>query len=238
MIKYIILFVSCSTVFGQQAFSIFDPAMQAPHVSENGVVMSGLVRWWKLNEPDGNSICSVSGNVLTNTGTVSVPGKFGNALAFDGSSSVCLGANIPDLNTGPFSISLWVAKTNSNPTGWVFNQWDSSSGPAIFYDHSFLTFEVGNYEEKVSAYITSGTQYHVVVTATENPSAVYTVWFNGMLANTGNSRTRVNSTASHQLSIGGPSEGGISAFGGIIDDIRIYNRVLSTTEIQSLYINE
>lgn len=28
MIKYIILLISCSTIFGQQAFSIFDPAMQ------------------------------------------------------------------------------------------------------------------------------------------------------------------------------------------------------------------
>lgn len=32
MIKYIILLVYCSTVLGQQAFSIFDPSMQAPTI--------------------------------------------------------------------------------------------------------------------------------------------------------------------------------------------------------------
>lgn len=42
MIKYIILLISCSTVFGQQAFSIFDPAMQAPQ-AVSGATCSTVV---------------------------------------------------------------------------------------------------------------------------------------------------------------------------------------------------
>ncbi|MFA6077781.1 MAG: LamG domain-containing protein [Candidatus Paceibacterota bacterium] len=223
-------------VFAFLFFSFYFSITSAATVKSVG--NSGLVGYWPLNDGAGTKANDMSGN--GNTGTfMSTPlwtsGKIGKALSFNGSSSYIRVANSSSLNPINLTVSAWAKSATGtwNDYGFIV----SKRNVYIIHPAQNLT--------SVNFYIyTTG---WVAVTCT--PSVPITNWnlytltwngtnltayINGTQCNTAVPGGIINTTDTNELNIG--KDAGLSRyFNGSIDDVRIYSRALSASEIKTLY---
>ncbi len=170
---------------------------------------NGLMAYWKMDETSGNAIDSGgNGYTLTNNGTIPFgTGKFGGASGtYDGSSRYFSTASTI---AGVMSISMWVY-----PGSTSTNYFQLASGKYITSTSGVLsaigfTAPVIYVNGIASTTITTNTWQLLTVTDTAAISA-------------------------NALEIG-RANGSYYASGGYIDDIRIYTRVLTSSDVQKLY---
>ena len=206
-------------------------------ILNDDIVASGLVAAYSFNEGSGNTVTDLSGH--GNDGMVlgatwSSDGQYGDALLFNGCGSV---VTIPDsaslrLTTG-MTLEAWVLPTV------VSNAWRD----VIYKGNDNYYLEATSYYTKpaggmiignshVEAYGSSplacNTWAHLAVTYDGTALRLY---INGELVSctphTGNIKTSNN-----PLQIGGDNIFG-QYFAGLIDEVRMYNRGLSASEIRS-----
>ncbi|MFL5877789.1 MAG: LamG domain-containing protein, partial [Solirubrobacteraceae bacterium] len=197
----------------------------------------GLVAAYGFNEGSGGTVAdaSGSGNGGTLSGTTWATGKYGGALSFNGSNSwvTIPDANSLDLNT--FTVSAFV-KPAVTQSGWrtillkekpgalayaLYANGVSPAAPAVYVENPT---EVGT-ANGPSALPVGQWSY---VTGTYDGSALR-LYVDGVLKATKNTSGTVTASAG-ALRIGGNSVWG-EWFNGAIDEVRIYNRALSATEI-------
>ncbi len=186
-------------------------------------VTTGPVAWWKFDETSGTTASDSSGNNYTGTlvnGPVWTTGKIGNALSFDGVNDY-VSANIPSLSS--ITISAWVRTPIPGSTLRIIDaNW---TVPLLRFDNSSVQF-IGNVFLTSNTTFLANQWYHLVAVGDANGHKLYV---NGSLDNS-------NSTA-YTASNGNPIliGGSLDLFNGLIDDVRVYNRALSQSEIQTLY---
>jgi len=200
---------------------------------------TGLVGYWSFDDGAGTSATDFSGKnnagILLG-GPTWVDGKRGKALSFDGSDDE-VGMN-PLSISGDVSVTAWIylRSYGGGSRGRIaINQ--IAGGGFLFYVDNFNT------SNGISAAINGGTQqivgnvigldrwYHVVFTHNGANTVFYV---NGVqVAAPANAVTMGLST--NALYIGGQTGDTLRQFDGLIDDVRIYNRVLSAAEVQALY---
>lgn len=205
---------------------------------------SGLVGYWSFNEGTGTQAgdSSGQGNTGTITGATWVDGKRGKALSFNGTSAyVNLSASnkfIP-ANNSPVTISLWF-NANSISSGQNGNRIvnihrDSSAGSALalalgendrvqYYNYA----DTSTYY--FSTHITASRWYHIALTYNGSSFQPY---FNGNADGSAVTRS-LTGGGSYAAKIGS-YDGASTYFAGTLDDIRIYNRALTATEVTALY---
>ena len=203
-------------------------------------VKSGLVAAYGFEESTGTQAIDASG--YGNHGTISgatrvTTTQFGNVLRFNGSNNW---VTVPDkasldLTTGmtveawvyPTAISSWRTVVMKEQTGsasyWLYAN-NSSNRPAnvINVGGSIKTLSAGSQQLPVNSWA------HLASTYDGSTQKLYV---NGALVG---SRSQTGSIAlsSGALSIGGNSVWG-EYFTGYIDEVRVYNRALTQTEIAS-----
>jgi hypothetical protein len=206
------------------------------------VPTNGLVGWWPFNGNANDE--SGNGNHGTVNGATLTADRFGNAnkaYSFDGISNNISGnaATFP-LGNSQRSISGWAFKT-SLPTSLqadvIFLYGIPSSGgwfgplngnPSDLYTIGLSQCGVGN-DFHVQQNYGLNTWYHYTITYNIDTVKIY---INSQLFGTG----IINpiNTGSGNFCVGS-SPGLDSYFGGKIDDIGIWNRALTQTEITALY---
>jgi hypothetical protein len=200
--------------------------------------------WWKFDESSGTTASDSSGNnnagTLTNmVGTEWTAGKSGNALSFDGVDDYvtrsALSANI----AGECTISLWM-KRNGNPLvnerlvcvgtsgGNGFNVFVAPSGYAGLDNEGGLTSELVS----TGPSITNDAWHHIAATRSGTVPSTFKIYVDGVLKAT-DSNAANTLPALTRLRVGASFHPG-SYYTGQIDDVRVYSRVLSGTEIQAL----
>ena len=207
---------------------------------------NGLVAYYPFNGNANDE--SGNGNDGTVNGATLVEDRFGNtekAYLFNGANSeIEFGTwNLPLTGT----LSFWINhnNTNTNPVSWVqgiFGKWSGTSSCSTQYPFvcnlndvdKTIGFRIGNctYTELSTPAIIPDCFNLIVIFWNEVSTSCFV---NGELAVTGNSSTIPNGS---QTISAGRWHGALSGYGyysGIIDDIRIYNRNLSTNEIIELY---
>src|SRR5882724_9390992 len=206
----------------------------------------GLAAAYGFNEGSGTTVGDVSGHGITGNifGAIwTAGGRYGNALSFNGSSSYVDMGNPALLQiTGSMTWSAWV-KAAANPPndGQIVAKSDSTSGWQLKTSpdtgsHTFGVAVSGGtnaFAQRYSATVRSlNVWYHVagVYNSTARTLDIYVngVRDNGVLTGT-IPASQVNSVVNVNI---GRRSGGYY-FNGIIDDVRIYNRVLSQAEIQA-----
>ncbi|HEX2784696.1 MAG TPA: PQQ-dependent sugar dehydrogenase, partial [Ilumatobacteraceae bacterium] len=214
----------------------------------NPAVPSGLAAGYAFDEASGTTATDASGHGLTGTltnGPGHVPGRYGNAVNFDGTNDYVDLGNPAGLQlTGSVTISAWVYSStfpgddapivSKRGTGELGYQLDTTvdTGPRTIGFK--LTNNSGTNMFRYGATaLQANTWYHVagVYNATAGTLDVYLngVLDNGSLVGTVTT-SQQNSTVN--VNIGQRPSGGYS-FNGLIDDVRIHNRALTAGENQT-----
>ena len=202
----------------------------------------GILAYWKL---DNASWLDSTGNgyTLTNTsGTVTVgTGIIGGDATFDGASLLSTTANLPISGSGPFSYSCWIKWAGTiDGSGYntiIGTRGSGSSGAEAWAmllagSGSVLTVVqyAGGFNFQTDPIIEQDTWYHLAVT---NDGMFSKFYFNGSFLITGESAPE-NLVADYPLNLGMNTQGD-QTFAGQIDEVGIWERVLSDAEISSLY---
>lgn len=209
---------------------------------------NGLVAYYPLNgnanDASGNSNNGVLYNV---TPTNSNTGLGGGALYFNGTSGSVLVTNNPSLNLTNISLSAWIKPDTGYPGGgMVFSKHESGVNAdgswwlAPYYNSGSFTFFCNNQASSLNGQAPDNAWTHCVFTY-DNSSTTWKFYINGVANDSGNTSFTLGST-SWPLRIGAELQGdGVSLasyFKGSLDNLRIYNRVLSSNEVAQLYAYE
>jgi len=199
------------------------------------------------NDETGNGY---NGTVSGATLTTDRFGQSNKAYTFNGTSNyIDLIKNIPDLTA--FSISFWIKPQSSAlPSRFIFFDGNSACGNDVGISSAngnslFVLADKSGAQLGLTSAQTSlpfslfNTWYHVVWTCSNSQSKIY---INGVLNATFNASG--SEVGYHYTpTIGCFNDGNTTPcgsarsqfFNGGIDDMRFYNRVLSTSEVQRLY---
>ncbi len=215
-------------------------------------VLSGLTQQnasWKLDESAGaTSFADASGNGHTATcsgatcPTAGEGGRNGSALHFDGSDDYLSVANQANLNPTNLTVAAWINADTWAAQRWIGtivgkDDWASGSHGYVLRtgENGRLSFAIAiasGWQEALSApLMAAGTWYHVVGTYDGNTLKIY---INGIEKGALNAPGSVVSS-SYPLNIGRAPYDTTRRFDGLIDDVRLFNRALSTDEIWGLY---
>jgi type II secretory pathway pseudopilin PulG len=198
----------------------------------------GLIGCWKLDETSGTTAVDSSGtgndgNLVNMTPSGCwVSGQIGNALAFDGTDDFVQVANLSNQLGANYTISWWAEPNQIAVKENILLGTDSTSHDFEYYQNNTnlcVRADAGSSDDiTVNNVFTVGQWVHICGVGDANGTGVYV---NGTLA--GTTTVKKNTTSNYNLNIGAyPS--GANSFNGTIDDVRIFNRALSTAEIATL----
>jgi len=204
----------------------------------------GLVAAYGFNEGTGAVASDLSGNNLPGTlvgATWTTSGKYGKALSFNGSSSyVDLGNPAALQLTGSMTAEAWVrAAANPADDGQIVAKSDASgwqlktspdTGPHTFGARAWST--TANAQRYSTTVRSLNTWYHV--TSVYDASArTLQIYVNGVLDNGVLNGTVPAAQTNRPVNVNIGRRTGGFYFNGVIDEVRLYNRALSQTEIQT-----
>jgi hypothetical protein len=204
---------------------------------------TGLLGWWKLNEGSGSTAAdattSSSNGTLLGSPTWTT-GKVNGALLFNGSTSRVDIGNPSELQlTGAMTLSAWVYINSFATNGRIVNKQGSSSqrGWSLNVESSGVASMQVASNATTLVSVNSGplpTNKWVHLTGTYAPGAALRIYVDGALAGektTGVPASQYNSTVNVQI---GRRPDGPGAWDGKLDEVRVYNRVLTLSEIQAV----
>jgi xylan 1,4-beta-xylosidase len=209
----------------------------------------GPVAYWKFDEGSGTTAADTSGNGHTGTLNGSAgwnaSGKSGAALSLNGSGYVGT-ANPASLVFGnaDLTVMAWIKTSSTSAMGILTKDSNGThvdgdkllgvnySSTKFGLDHGWVAYLGANKN------VTDGVWHHVAWTQKKDGSGTSEVWrlyVDGVYETTGTFATKAD-PAGATICIGRGSSGSYfpNNFNGYIDEVRIYNRVLSDTEIQVL----
>ena len=221
------------------SYSMFTSSAGA---SSNGDITDGLVAWFKLNGNTNTSVGSPNGN---NTDAISTTHDAvqNTAFQFNGTTANITAPSTYSLGSTNVTISCWVWNSGSTASnsGAFVNVGNGGNGYGIGigsnrFDNGTPGTKIVVLYEGVRWIPTTtdlGTGWHHVV-LTINGSGVPAVYLDGSLAGGTMTGTPPNAPTGSTV-IGSSASGTARYYKGSIDDVRLYNRALSLSEIIALY---
>ena len=205
---------------------------------------AGRLAGWAFNESLGTTVNDVTGNgnaaTLQNEPTWTA-GKYGGGLRFDGVNDFLTVLNSPSLNFSgtEMTLSMWI-----NPLGGVgdqvpFGKFWSGTMASPFYQYGlellggstpnlFIGTASGAVTASMGSPLTLGQWSHLAIAFNGTQARFYV---NGNLVSSPSlsaSITRARLPAAH-----GSRREAHQFFNGTLDDVRLYNRAQSQTEVQT-----
>lgn len=206
-------------------------------------VDSGLIGYWNFNEGVGSTVSdsSTSSNkgTLVNSPTWVIE-KTNPTLMFDGVRSYV--STKPNIDASKGSISVWVNTTATLHSGKIYTIF-SSGGTGNLIKLSFNGYDNGGdwefsvrgsygsttqvVSQKIASNTALGGWHHLV--ATWNTTTGASLYVDGRLVQTVQGKTGpfigTYQTISHET----------SSFKGQLDEVKLYNKILTDTEVSVLY---
>jgi len=222
--------------------SILDIQFSAALAQDSVTPPPGLVAWWPGN---GNAVDIVGGNNGTlSNGVTYVPGEVQQAFNFNADSAMVLLTNSPALQLQNFTVETWIKRGSLTA---VYSDANAVAGNALMfgYGNSGYSFAMGSngnliltwvdHDDVVSSAAVTDTTWHHIAVTTTNGTVVF--YLDGTAYPAASYlRTYTFATAP---AIGGRADNlnqnNNDSFLGSIDEISVYNRALTATEIQSVY---
>lgn len=219
-----------------------------PDVPPPGIIPpSGLGSWW----PGDGSAQDIAGN---NHGALQVgkswfaPGKVGQAFSFDGLNDfIAFGTGPALTGTGPFTVDAWIKTTDAQ--GVILQQRDASArgfdGEYILSVGGFAPFAVDKGKVCWATFgsglvginicsrqvVDNGVFHHIAVTREADGSG--RIYIDGVI-DSWQSSVPVTTLRPLSVFIGADKRDNAAFFKGLIDEVEIYNRALTASEIQAI----
>jgi len=210
---------------------------------------SGPIAHWQFDESSGTTATDSSGNNNTGTlvnGPTWIPGRIGNGLSFDGVNDSMSVADSTSLRLGTtMTVSTWVS-VRANVADWVrlvgkgsssdrnYGLWREWDGDLLFQIYSQGAASACNFWNNLGAgsstNIAAGSGWHHVLATYDGTTG--NMYVDGTQAYSG-ACTITPAASADPLTVG--YAGFHTYLNGLLDDVRLYNRALSASEISSLY---
>lgn len=214
------------------------------------IALSGLVGFWPLDDGSGTTAADASGNNNTGTlinGPAWTAGRISQALSFDGINEYVNVPHAPALNAYPLTLAAWFKTNSTSGVRGIVNKYvvGSFNGYQVFLNDGKLcawylrdaatyvyggggcTFSVPGYNDD--------RWHHVAYVVDDAGGRLYV---DGVLKGsqpwTGTPGAPSTTQPVHLAHYPG-AFGGAEYFPGLLDDVRLYNRALTATEITALY---
>jgi hypothetical protein len=230
---------------------IYNATRPSPiNTSRTDRLTAGLVGFWSMNGQDvdlSDSTAEVKDTTANNNhgdaknGAQPAIGKLGQGFGFDGEDDYVETANPTSITDGNFTVSLWAKQDGSGapaafsqniPSSWsddlfIFYIGDSSNNEEvrIWWDGGNALHFSGNGGGGVSDW-----RHYTLTRSGSN----FTLYKNGNQVPTASKGGAWTST-SQGLGAANNSSSWVQNFEGRLDNVRIYDRVLSADEVEKLY---
>ncbi|MEI6462258.1 MAG: DUF2341 domain-containing protein [bacterium] len=197
-------------------------------------VDEGEIGRWKMDENTGTSVANSanttnSTNVSLNNATWTSSGQYSNAVVLNGSSAYGTVSNLPDMNS--ITLSVWVKRSGNGSNGYPrIVSWTNYGLEIADYNNTGVL----GINTPAIGWINTGQSFgagwnNIALTVSGTTTKLY---FNGSYINTYTGGLSASGTMyigkAYTLS---------EYFNGQIDETRIYDHALSSTDISSLYTN-
>ena len=195
---------------------------------------SGLVGYWKFDEGSGTTFADASGSGHAGTlatAQIWVPGYQGSALLFGGITAP--NASVPNLDMNVWSYSAWIKRAavsassdkvvlgSHNTGGW---------GIGFHSDNTILQTKIGVNAHYSTHSVADTAFHHIAVTYSGTQVCFY---LDGTFDNCV-AATDTFSSSAGVYDVGGTNNTAVY-FPGLIDEMRVYSRVLAAQEVTLLY---
>src|ERR1051325_868877 len=210
---------------------------------------AGLISWWpgesNSNDAIGNNPGVVSGGVSYS------PGMVGSAFNFDGTagSSMVPASGSLDVGAGPgFTVECWIKAAYLAPLRPIV-EWNDGAKLGVHLYHSTswcgdqfpdnllanIVDTAGNWHPLYSGpgLLTTSNFQHVALTY-DKASGVGRLYINGAVVASVNLGSFTPQT-SYDLYLGRRPSGGAQLYSGLMDEVSLYGRALSLSEIQAIF---
>jgi hypothetical protein len=230
---------------------IYDRALSSAEVQNRfNAEKEGLMARYDFNgsaeDLSGNGL---NGAIIGATNAVDRFGKTNSALNFNGSTDYVDLGNRPEFNfTRNFTLMAWVKLNGSQQAKYIIAKYADSGGgirsPRSYglatenftsRAYAFVSNDSPGYTEVAGGNGMDNNEWHALAFSYDADTGLK-LYQDGVLVGTRAAANFPAFTNSVPLLIGRASSG--QAFGGSIDDVRIYTRSLSAADIDLLYQNE
>ncbi len=223
-------------------------------IGANGQLTSGIAAYWKLDETSGSTVndsYSSNDGTVTNA-TINQTGILGNGVSFDGSGDyiLCGNSSSLDIGTSDWSFSCWFKTTatlssSSNLYTIFSNGSSTTAGIDIILrggtpwngilvrlcdGSSYYDFKP---ESDISSTINNGAWHHLAVTIDRDGDLV--IYLDNSVVKTQSITSywakNFHHSFEHRIGILNYNY----SFDGILDEIGIWNKALTTSEVSQLY---
>lgn len=231
------------TLYESGASKIIIPSNKL--VRMRAATTNGLFGYWSFIEGSGivaHDFSRSNNHATLFNSPVWTNGRNGNALSFNGTNSFVEIGFPPSLELYVnFTLSAWVyAPSIPATSGFVLSK-DFSSGSRGYgigiSSSGFFYLEVkGNLELSTTGPLIAGTGrwFHILVTKSGN---TWTSFVNSVQIDSHNTTAMVANPTAKWYVGGRQFVGNFAGFSGLVDDVRIYNRALTQSEINNLYLS-
>jgi hypothetical protein len=190
---------------------------------------AGLVSWWP-GDGNANDIKGSNNGTLVNSATFAA-GMVGQAFSFNGSNYVEV-PDAPNLDFGPnspMSIDMWVFRTSTaNPMHFIGKRSGCTNiSYQMVLDSNGVDFNSDSGIASSHQDLPMNAWTHLAGTF---DGTTFRIYVNGFLAGTGTGT--MGPITTDPLRIG--TSGTCAGFGGLIDEVELFNRALSQAEIISI----
>ncbi len=208
-------------------------------------ITTGLIAHWEMNETSGTTATDSAGiNDGTMTGgldasTDSVAGQVSTALNMNGTSDYIEVNQDWDNTLSTFTYAVWIKPDNVTDQNLFF----ALNGNSLYPRASFTAaagdikfqLKIGGTTSSATfnTNLVTGVWQHVVFTFDNAAGNIYNLYIDGVLFDTNNFPDGTIDGGTSNLLIGRDTNNNLY-FDGIMDDVRVYNRALTITEINAL----
>jgi hypothetical protein len=211
---------------------------------------NGLISYYRMSETSGTNVADAVGSATGTRSAASMAdanGINGYCNLFDAvNQNIAYGNNFGFLRTSTFSISLWLKRTNVNKWGDLIGKIQASGSYIGWYlimrNTNVWGLTLNNATNKLEVtggnLNSAGVWYHLVCTYDGSSSASGVKMYqnaSGLTLNTLSDNLGTASLANSETAWSGYRSGIGDVIDGRLDELAIYNRVLTSGEVTSLY---
>jgi hypothetical protein len=210
---------------------------------------TGATGYYQLDEGSGQTVTNLLGNTADGytegSTTWAGSGKVGsNSLSFDGSSGTMAVVPSSVIDSGQsYSVGAWVKLNSVSGNNQTFASLvggkvspfylQLSGGKVTFVTRASDANASAATQVQASASATTGTWYHVLGIYDSSAQTI-SLYVNGALQGSTSFTSPWTARGATLIGAGSYNQGPVDFTNGQIDDVHFYNRVLSSSEIQTL----